>query len=68
MKGYEALFIASATYSVEPAGQPSAWDAGSGESSADFKWVLNKSEDMAVIQNGNAYTWKSLGVPVCPPS
>ncbi len=67
-KEHEALFIASVTYSVEPAGQPSTWDAGSGESSEDFKWVLNKSVDMAVIQNGNTYTWKSLGFPVCPPS
>lgn len=62
-----AEYIATMTYSVQPVGTPSDWYTGSGNVSDDFKWII-RQDDIAVIKNGDSYSWKPLGIPVCPTS
>jgi len=66
-KDYGAEYIATMTYSVQPLGTPSDWYAGSGNVSDDFKWII-RQDYIAVIKNGDSYSWKPLGIPVCPTS
>ena len=66
-KDYGAEYIATVTFSVQPAGTPSDWYAGGGTVSDDFKSII-RQDVIAIIKNGELYTWKPLGIPVCPPS
>lgn len=66
-KDYGAEYIATVTFSVQPVGTPSDWYAGGGTVSDDFK-SITRQDEIAVLKNGELYTWKPLGIPICPPS
>lgn len=62
---YGAEFIASVSYSVQPANDPPwHWAAGTGTLGEEH-WILNKIYEVAVRQSNGFYEMTFLGVPVC---